>query len=121
MVKSCWIPRTSQARRNIMLVNWEPLLVTILNGAPYLPTQVLRKASRTVAVSISGNGAASTQREHLSRHVSRYLNLPPASGRGPTKSQCIVVKRQAGTRIAAGGGCRCLTVLDLEHCKQLQQ
>jgi hypothetical protein len=59
--------------------------VIIFSGIPNLDIHLLKKASATVSVDISGNGMTFVQLVHLSIQVKQYL-LPLTYGNGPIRS-----------------------------------
>ena len=71
-------------------------------GTPNLATHVSKKARAHVAAEMSERGTASSQREHLSIIVSRYVLPDAEGGSGPTKSMWMVSNLSVGENGTGG-------------------
>jgi hypothetical protein len=86
-------------------VNCVPRSEVSCASTPYLEIQPATRVSAQVAAAMSRMGSASSQRKDLSTTVNRYLLPQVATGRGPTMSKWMWVKRWLGWRWAAPPAC----------------
>jgi hypothetical protein len=99
-------------------VNCVPLSEVSCAGTPYLEIQPVMRASAQLVAAMSRMGRASGQREDLFTTVKGYLLPQVATGRGPTMSTWMWVKRLAGMAMGCTATMCCLEALALSHCWQ---